>query len=84
MWYVLCNDNILGSPYNTVYCNLSIITWVPYYNMSAVIARSDIVRYYIKKLQELRQNINQMLVSQKTPHSSPLWVSYSVSFVNIF
>ena len=34
-------------------------------------------------LQELRQNINQMLDPQKTPHTSPLRASYRVSFVNI-
>ena len=36
-----------------------------------------------KSLQELRQNINWMLDPQKTPHSSPWWVSYGVSFVNM-
>ena len=35
-----------------------------------------------KLLQELRQNINQMLDPQKTPHTPPLRASYGVSFVN--
>ena len=34
-------------------------------------------------LQELRQNIDQILDPQKTPHTSPSRVSYGVSFVNI-
>ena len=34
-------------------------------------------------LQTLKQNINQMLDLQKTPHASPLRVSYVVCFVNI-
>ena len=34
-------------------------------------------------LQELRQNSNQKLGPQKTPHTSPWRVSYGVSFVNI-
>ena len=36
-----------------------------------------------KYLQELRQDIYQMLDSQNTPHTSPLQMSYGVSFVNI-
>ena len=35
-------------------------------------------------MQELRQDINLKLNPQKTPHSSPVRVSYGVSFVNIF
>ena len=34
-------------------------------------------------LQELRQNISQRLNPQKTPHTSPWWASYRVSFMNI-
>ena len=34
-------------------------------------------------LQELRQNINQRLNPQRTPHTSPWWASYGMSFVNI-
>ena len=36
-----------------------------------------------KILQELRQNFNQMLDPQKTPHTSFLWASYGVSFAYI-
>ena len=36
-----------------------------------------------EKLQELKQNINQMPDPQKTPHTSPLRASYGVSFANI-
>ena len=35
-------------------------------------------------LQELRQGINQSPNQQKTTYTSPWWVSYRVSFVNIF
>ena len=31
-------------------------------------------------LQWLRQNINKGLTSQKTPHTSPSWTSYGISF----
>ena len=44
------------------------------------------VQYYKishEKLQELRQNINQMPDPQKTPHTSPLRASYGVSYANI-
>ena len=34
-------------------------------------------------LQELRQNMNQRLNSQKTPHALPYQSSYGMSFVNI-
>ena len=36
-----------------------------------------------KSLQELRQNTNQRLNPQKTPHTSPSRASYAVSFVTI-
>ena len=46
-----------------------------------------IVNYYNMllhtSLQELRQNINQRLNPQKTPHTLPWRASYGVSFVNI-
>ena len=35
-------------------------------------------------LQELRQNINQMLNTHKTRHTSPWWASYGVSVVKSF
>ena len=57
--------------------------WQYYAQSTAIIMLSNIVTYCINNLQTLRQNINQILNPQKTPHTSPKQVSYGVSFVNI-
>ena len=49
--------------------------------LSAVIMRSNIIWYCA--LQELRENMNQKLNPQKTPHTSPWQASYGVSIMNI-
>ena len=51
----------------------AIITWFITYIM-----------IFYTVLQWLMQNIKQGLYSQKTPHTSPSWVSYGVSIVRIW
>ena len=56
-----------------------------YIQWSAVITRSSLLRYYIQHwLQFQWQKVNQILESQQTPHTSPSWASYGVSFVRIW
>ena len=48
--------------------------------------RYDVLQYNMvlhTSLQEVRQNINERLNPQKTPHTSPGRTSYVLSFVNI-
>ena len=51
---------------------------------NAVITWSSINRILLTSLQALWQNVKQRLNPQKTPHRSPVRVSYGVSLVNIF
>ena len=73
-WYWLCKivlvycEDIFQSP-QPFQCE-RMIQNCKVIQLSAVITQYNIVRFYIKKLQELRQNINQMQDPQKTPHTS--------------
>ena len=55
--------------------------WMDCIQSNVIITRCNISLHSSKKWQQ--QNINQILNSQKTPHSSPLWASYGVSLVRI-
>ena len=51
---------------------------------SAVITRSNLVRYCINYCRNWGENINEMLDPRKTSRTSPWHASYGMSFVDIF
>ena len=69
---------VLQQSCQTIKCNVTKIQVQP----SAVITRHNNIILHTS-LQELRQNINQRLNPQKTPHTLPWRASYGVSFANI-